>query len=50
MDHLRQKRDDRSLCKQALELDIGYGISDFYEPSPEMRSLRPKPIISINTY
>ena len=43
MDHLRQKRDNRSLCKQALELDIGYGISDFYAPSPEMRSLRKKP-------
>ena len=40
MDHLRQKRDDRSLCKQASELDIGYGMSDFYAPFPEMRSLR----------
>ena len=40
MGHLRQKRDGKSLCKQASELDIGYGIFDFYAPFPEMRSLR----------
>ena len=38
MGHLRQKRDGRSHCKQASELDKGYRISDFYGPSPDMRS------------
>ena len=40
MDHLRQKRDDKNLCKQASGLDKGCGTSSFDAPSPEMRNLR----------